>query len=114
MRRDNTFYLRHILDAIDRIEEYLLGVDEAEFYQRYLVQDGVIRQLEIIGEAVKQLSEELRLSHPNIPWRDISGMRDKLIYAYFGVNMEAVWLTATMDIPFLKTEVQKMLGEQNI
>lgn len=91
-----------------------MGVDEAEFYRHFLIQDGVLRQREIVGEAVKQLSEELRLLHPNIPWRDISGMRDKLIHAYFGVNMEAVWLTATMGIPFFKAEVQNMLGEQNI
>ncbi|MEA3350561.1 MAG: HepT-like ribonuclease domain-containing protein, partial [Chloroflexota bacterium] len=77
-------YLRHILDAIGRIEEYIQGVTEEEFNQRYLVQDGVIRQLEIIGEATKQLSKELRNSRELIPWKDIAGMRDKLIHQYFG------------------------------
>jgi uncharacterized protein with HEPN domain len=109
MERDDSVYLRHILDAISRIEEYLHGVDEEMFYQHYLVQDGVIRQLEIIGEASKRLSREVRASCPNVPWPDIAGMRDKLIHDYFGVDLEAVWLTARDDIPALKAEVSTML-----
>ena len=109
MARDDSVYLRHILDAISRIEEYLHGVDEETFYQHYLVQDGVIRQLEIIGEASKRLSREVRASCPNVPWPDIAGMRDKLIHDYFGVDLEAVWLTARDDIPALKAEVSTML-----
>jgi uncharacterized protein with HEPN domain len=109
MARDDSVYLRHILDAISRIEEYLHGVDEEMFYQHYLVQDGVIRQLEIIGEASKRLSREVRASCPNVPWPDIAGMRDKLIHDYFGVDLEAVWLTARDDIPALKAEVSTML-----
>ena len=109
MARDDSVYLRHILDAISRIEEYLHGVDEEIFYQHYLVQDGVIRQLEIIGEASKRLSREVRASCPNVPWPDIAGMRDKLIHDYFGVDLEAVWLTARDDIPALKAEVSTML-----
>jgi uncharacterized protein with HEPN domain len=109
MARDDSVYLRHILDAISRIEEYLHGVDEETFYQHYLVQDGVIRQLEIIGEASKRLSREVRASCPNVPWPDIAGMRDKLIHDYFGVDLEAVWLTARDDIPALKAEVSTSL-----
>jgi len=102
-------YLRHILDAIERIEEYIQDVTEEEFHQHNLVQDGVIRQLEIIGEATKQLSEELRNSHALIPWRDIAGMRDKLIHHYFGVDIDEIWLTAKDDIPILKSEVELIL-----
>ena len=69
MERDDSVYLRHILDAISRIEEYLHGVDEEMFYQHNLVQDGVIRQLEIIGEASKRLSREVRARCPNVPWQ---------------------------------------------
>jgi uncharacterized protein with HEPN domain len=111
MERDDSVYLRHILDAISRIEEYLQGVIEETFYQQYLVQDGVIRQLEIIGEATKRLSPEMRAECPNVPWQDIAGMRDKLIHDYFGVDLDAVWLTACGDIPALKAEVLRALEE---
>ena len=109
MPRNDIAYLRHILDAIIRIEEYLQGVTEPDFHKRYLIQDGVIRQIEIIGEATKQLSKEARESNPHIPWRDIAGMRDKLTHHYFGVDMEEVWLTAKDDLPTLKLEVEMIL-----
>jgi len=80
MKRDDTVYLQHILDAILKVESYLLNVDEAAFLTNSLTQDGVIRQLEIIGEATKRLSNELRINHAHIPWDDIAGMRDKLIH----------------------------------
>ena len=88
-------------DAIWRIEEYLAGVNEETFRQGTLVQDGVIRQLEIVGEATKRLSREVRVKYPNVPWQDIAGMRDKLIHDYFGVDLDAVWLTARDDVPVL-------------
>ncbi len=111
MERDDSAYLQHILDATSRIEEYLLGVSEEAFHEQYLVQDGVIRQLEIIGEATKRLSPGMRARCPNVPWQDIAGMRDKLIHDYFGVDLDAVWLTACEDVPTLKTEVSGLLKE---
>jgi uncharacterized protein with HEPN domain len=102
-------FMRHIRDAILRIEDYLRDVDEAGFKQHPLSQDGVIRQIEIIGEATKRLSPELRLRYTHIVWGDMARMRDKLIHDYFGVDIDKVWLTAIEDLPILKTEIERIL-----
>ena len=111
MERDELAYLRHVLDAIRRIQEYVDGVDEQAFCNRSLIQDGVIRQLEIIGEAVKQLPDAFRERHPAIPWQDIAGTRDMLIHHYFGVNLGEVWMMVQRDIPVLKAEVAKIIQD---
>lgn len=109
MIKDDTVFLRHILDAINKIQEYTKGMDYEDFRASSLVQDGVIRQLEIIGEATKNLSQEIREKHPYIPWKDMAGMRDKLIHQYFGVDIAGVWDTAEQDIPTLKNYLIKLL-----
>ena len=102
MEKDDTLYLQHVLDAINTIEEYLMDVNEENFKATRLLQDGTIRQIEIIGEAVKYVSKDIRKAYPDIPWQDIAGMRDKLIHHYFGVDIEKVWDTAQEDLPVLK------------
>jgi uncharacterized protein with HEPN domain len=107
MKKDDSVYLRHILDAMSRIEEYTQDLKYDGFMDNYLIQDGVIRQIEIIGEATRRLSKEIKEKHPEIPWKDMSGMRDKLIHDYFGVDIDTVWDTVEKDIPALKNILLK-------
>ena len=111
--RDDLPYLRHILDAIGRIESYVSGVDEGDFLGNAEKQDAVIRQLQIVGEAAKRLSAELRAAHPDIPWREVAGMRDKLVHDYFGVDLRFVWVTVTEDIPDFKARIEAILEDRS-
>ncbi|MGQ4914463.1 MAG: DUF86 domain-containing protein [Candidatus Asgardarchaeia archaeon] len=111
MKKSDVIYLKHILDSINRIEQYTENVDYDSFMINTMVQDAVIRQLEIIGEATKRLSKDFRETHPLIPWKDIAGMRDKLIHDYLGVDIDAVWETIKKDIPALKNKIKKILQE---
>ncbi len=105
MSKDETVYIRHILDAISRIERYLAGISYDQFNGDTLIQDGVIRQLEIIGEASKRLSDDTKANYEDVPWKDIAGMRDKLIHDYLGTDIKAVWDTAKDDVPILKSRL---------
>ena len=98
MKRNDTVYLSHILDAITQIETYTAGLSYDQFSQTRLVQDGVIRQLEIIGEASRNLSGELRNQHPELPWSQIIGMRNVLVHAYFVIDLDRLWETVKKDL----------------
>ena len=112
MMPEDLAYLRHILDAIISIEEFSEGISSVEeLRDRRLERAGIERMLTIIGEAAKMVSPELRLEHPEIPWREAAGMRDKIVHHYFGVDHEAVFLTLHDDLPALKQEIQSILSE---
>ena len=107
--RDDSLYLLHILDAMGQIESYLQNLDYEAYSQSRLVQDAVIRQLEIIGEATKNLSLEMRERATEIPWKNMAGMRDKLIHQYFGVDIASVWETAKEDLPTIRQRLEQLL-----
>lgn len=109
MTKDNHFFLTHIVDAITRIGEYTAGLSIDDFLANKLIQAGVIRELEIIGEATKQINSDTKDEHPDIPWKKMAGMRDKLIHHYFEVDLMAVWNTVGREIPALKTKLLDIL-----
>lgn len=109
MRKGDQVYLRHILDSIEKIQRYLQGVLKEDFDQNSMLQDAVIRQIEIIGEAARNVSEEFKEKNPEIPWLTMTGMRNKLIHEYFAVNSSIVWDTIMGDLPVLKQQIQKRL-----
>ena len=107
--RDEEF-LRHILEAIAKIELYI-SVGRVGFMSETHWQDAVIRQLEVIGEATKNLSYELRSANPQVPWRRMAGMRDVLIHDFMEVDMEIVWAVAVSRIPELKRSIRSILDD---
>ena len=109
MKRD-LVYLRHIQDAIVKVESYT-SVGRDVFMTTTHWPDAVVRQLEIIGEAAKRISEESRSKYPDIPWRRMAGMRDVLIHDYMGVDLSMVWEVARRDLPQLKPRIEAIIKE---
>jgi len=104
-------YLKHILDECEFLIKYSKDKSAEEFVKDEVLKKAFVRSLEVIGEAVKKLPLEFKLSHSEIPWKLIAGMRDKLIHEYFGVNYQIVWQTVKEEIPRLKEKIQKLLLE---
>ncbi|HOK26015.1 MAG TPA: DUF86 domain-containing protein [Bacteroidales bacterium] len=104
--KDDRIYIDHILQCIEKINSYLKGVDYQTFSADFMKQDAVIRQLEIIGEAAKRISANLRKLNPQVPWSDMAGMRDILIHDYIDVDIDIVWKTASESIYELKKLLQ--------
>lgn len=102
MKESDLVYIKHAIEAIDKIEKYLGDFSYEEFSKNDMLIDAVVRELEIIGEAAHNFSEEFKNQYPNIPFRDITDMRNFLIHEYFGVNTKIVWETCQTDLPGLK------------
>jgi len=110
-RKNHKIFLQDILESIERIEQYTMGKTEDEFLDNCEKQDAIMKRLEVIGEAVKNIPKKIKEKYPDIPWKRIAGMRDVLIHEYFGVTMERVWNTAKNDIPKLKKQILELLEE---
>ena len=109
MHKSDEPYIKHILDAIDLIEGYVKNLDRDKFLdsKNKIIQDAVVKELEIIGEAVKRLSDKIK-KDPSIPWRDIGDMRNKLIHEYFAVDTKVVWGVIEKDLPVLKNAMNSL------
>ena len=111
--KDQRLYLIHIKECIEKIEQYTKD-GELSFSNDPKTQDAVIRNFEIIGEAVKRLSEDTRQTVSEIPWRQFAGFRDVLIHQYDGIDPSEVWLTVENDLPLLKEAVRTLLESDKI
>ena len=107
--KEDKFYLVHITEAIENILAYTRGVSKETFLKDQKLKDAVVRNIEIIGEAVKQVSSDLQQKHADIPWQKIARTRDMLIHHYFDVDDEQLWDIVATDIPTLQIEIEKIV-----
>lgn len=107
-KRRDADYLGHMLEAIERIDSYLAGRDEAAFFADPMLRDAIVRNLEIVGEAAAKLSAEFKIRHASVPWDDIVGMRNRLIHGYFSVDLRIVWDTVTFGLPKLRSQLESI------
>ncbi len=104
-------FLRHMLDAIDRVADVVSRTTVDHFMADWVTQDAIIRELQILGEAAGRVTRELARSHPEIPWTEITGLRHKLVHDYFVVDLNVVWQTATVDVPAVRPHIAKLASE---
>ena len=106
--RNESLYLYDILECCDAIASYIVDVSEIEFQNNKMMQDALVRNIEVIGEAAKNLSNELRDSNPEVSWSQIMRMRDKIVHHYFRIDLDFVWQTVKQDIPVLRSQISKL------
>ncbi len=115
MRPERTYidYLVDILDANVQAQNFISGMEYDDFAADAKTVFAVIRALEIVGEASKRIPTNIREAHPDIPWRSMAGMRDKLIHDYFGVNLEVIWKTVTEELPIIEPKLRQIVDEMS-
>jgi uncharacterized protein with HEPN domain len=106
--KDDKFYLIHILESIARIEQYVAG-DRGAFMASSLVQDAVVRNLQVLAESTQRLSDQMKARYTEVPWRDIAGLRNILVHDYLGVDLDQVWKILERDLPRLKADLNRIL-----
>ena len=110
LNRDLT-YLGDVLDSIQRIESYTVGVSKESFLENFMMQDALMRQIKIIGEASNGISNDFQEQHENLPWSQMRAIRNKIVHDYRGINLHVIWETVQNDLPALKKQVQNILNE---
>ncbi len=111
MKREYELFIKDILDAIDMIEEFIGDMDYGEFMKDDKTSTAVVKKIEIIGEAIKNIPNDVRMKHKAIPWRDIVGMRNKITHNYFKIDYEIVWNVVKEKLPALKIQVEQVLKD---
>ena len=109
-KSEDISYLKDVLDAIERIETYVEGVSKDTFYNYLMMQDAVMHQIEIIGEASNRISETFREQHPELPWMEMRAIRNKIVHDYRGIELEIIWDTIKNNLPGLKSQINRLLG----
>ena len=106
--KDDLIFIKHVLESIDAIEEFSEGLTKEELTSNRLKRNAIIKEIEIIGEAVKNISKETRDKYKEVQWKDIAGARDKMIHHYFGVDIDTIWKIIEKDLPLLKKQIKEI------
>jgi uncharacterized protein with HEPN domain len=107
-KRDPDLLVQDMLDATRKIEMYTAGLDHAAFLRDEKTADAVVRNLEVLGEAARQMPDDFTKQNPNVPWNQIAGLRNRIVHDYFGLDLEIIWQIIQHDLPTLKAQLQKL------